>query len=64
VVIENLLLAEFARAMTGRFVLKIGDHLENAEKKKYYNERVFSEIAPRFGFTTQTSKSIPGRNYG
>jgi demethylmenaquinone methyltransferase/2-methoxy-6-polyprenyl-1,4-benzoquinol methylase len=36
--------------MSARFVLKIGDHLENAEKKKYYNERVFSEIAPRYDF--------------
>ena len=39
--------------MTGRFVLKIGDHLEDAEKKKYYNERVFSEIAPRYDFITR-----------
>lgn len=36
--------------MSGRFALKIGDHLENAEKKKYYNEKVFSEIAPRYDF--------------
>jgi demethylmenaquinone methyltransferase/2-methoxy-6-polyprenyl-1,4-benzoquinol methylase len=39
--------------VTGRFVLKIGDHLENAEKKKYYNERAFSEIAPRYDFITR-----------
>jgi ubiquinone/menaquinone biosynthesis methyltransferase len=38
--------------MPGRFVLKIGDHLENPERKKYYNERVFSEIAPRYDFIT------------
>jgi len=39
--------------MTDRFVLKIGDHLENPEKKKYYNERVFSEVAPRYDFITR-----------
>ena len=39
--------------MTGRFVLKIGDHLEDAEKKRFYNERVFSEIAPRYDFITR-----------
>jgi ubiquinone/menaquinone biosynthesis methyltransferase len=39
--------------MTGRFVLKIGDCLDDAEKKKYYNERVFSEIAPRYDFITR-----------
>ena len=39
--------------MSGRFVLKIGDHLEDAEKKKYYNEKLFSEIAPRYDFITR-----------
>jgi ubiquinone/menaquinone biosynthesis methyltransferase len=39
--------------MTGRFDLKIGDHLEDAEKKKYYNERLFSEVAPRYDFITK-----------
>jgi DNA-directed RNA polymerase specialized sigma24 family protein len=39
--------------MTGRFVLKIGDHFEDAETKKYYNERAFSEIAPRYDFITR-----------
>ena len=39
--------------MTGRFVLKIGDHLENAETKKYYTERNFSEVAPRYDFITK-----------
>jgi len=39
--------------MNGRFVLKIGDCLDDAEKKKYYNERVFSEIAPRYDFITR-----------
>src|ERR1700680_4867899 len=39
--------------MNGRFVLKIGDCLDDAEKKKYYNERVFSEIALRYEFITR-----------
>jgi demethylmenaquinone methyltransferase/2-methoxy-6-polyprenyl-1,4-benzoquinol methylase len=39
--------------VTGRRVLKIGNHLENAETKKYYNERAFSEIAPRYDFITR-----------
>jgi demethylmenaquinone methyltransferase/2-methoxy-6-polyprenyl-1,4-benzoquinol methylase len=39
--------------VTGRFVLKIGDHLENAETKKYYTERNFSEVAPRYDFITR-----------
>jgi ubiquinone/menaquinone biosynthesis methyltransferase len=38
--------------MADRFALKIGDHLEGAEKKKYYNEKLFSEIAPRYDFIT------------
>jgi len=36
-----------------RFVLKIGDHLENAETKKYYTEQNFSEVAPRYDFITR-----------
>jgi ubiquinone/menaquinone biosynthesis methyltransferase len=39
--------------MTGRFVLKIGDHLKDAEEKKYYNERLFAEIAPRYDSITR-----------
>ena len=39
--------------MTRRFVLKIGDHLETAETKKYYTERNFSEVAPRYDFITR-----------
>ncbi len=39
--------------MTGRFALKIGDHLETAETKKYYNQKVFSEIAPRYDFISR-----------
>ena len=40
-------------SVSGRFVLKIGDHLENAETKKYYTERNFSEVAPRYDFITK-----------
>lgn len=39
--------------MSSRFVLKIGDHLENAETKRYYTERNFSEVAPRYDFITR-----------
>jgi ubiquinone/menaquinone biosynthesis methyltransferase len=39
--------------MADRFVLKIGDHLENAETKKHYNERLFCEVAPRYDFITR-----------
>ncbi|MDD3019886.1 MAG: ubiquinone/menaquinone biosynthesis methyltransferase [Alphaproteobacteria bacterium] len=36
-----------------RFNLMIGDHLKTPETKKYYNEQVFSEIAPRYDFITR-----------
>jgi ubiquinone/menaquinone biosynthesis methyltransferase len=39
--------------VSGRFVLKIGDHLENADTKRYYTERNFSEVAPRYDFITR-----------
>lgn len=39
--------------MTGRFALRIQDFLENAEGKKYFNEKVFTEIAPRYDFITR-----------
>jgi ubiquinone/menaquinone biosynthesis methyltransferase len=39
--------------MNSRFALKIGDCLDDAEKKKYYNERLFSEVAPRYDFITR-----------
>jgi ubiquinone/menaquinone biosynthesis methyltransferase len=39
--------------MARRFALKIGNHLEDAEKKKYYNEKLFSEVAPRYDFITR-----------
>jgi ubiquinone/menaquinone biosynthesis methyltransferase len=36
-----------------RFKLKIGDHLKKPNTKKYYNEQVFSEIAPHYDFITR-----------
>ncbi len=39
--------------MSGRFLLKIGDSLEDAEKKKHYNEKLFSEVAPRYDLITR-----------
>jgi len=39
--------------MAERFTLKIGNHLLSSEKKKYYNEKVFSEIAPKYDFITR-----------
>ena len=39
--------------MAGRFTLRIGAHLESPETKRYYNRRVFSEIAPKYRFITR-----------
>ena len=39
--------------MAQRFKLRIGEHLESPEAKRYFNEKVFSEIAPRYGFITR-----------
>ena len=39
--------------MEQRFTLRIGDHLTSADKKRYYNEQVFTEIAPRYDFITR-----------
>src|SRR5258708_31465195 len=33
--------------------LKLGDHLDSADKKRYYNEQIFNEIAPRYDFITR-----------
>lgn len=35
------------------FTLKLGDHLESADNKRYYNEQLFNEIAPRYDFITR-----------
>src|SRR5580692_11278296 len=39
--------------MSQRFTLKIVDHLEAADKKKHYNEQLFTEISPRYDFITR-----------
>jgi ubiquinone/menaquinone biosynthesis methyltransferase len=39
--------------MTQRFTLKIGKHLEAADKKRHYNEQLFTEISPRYDFITR-----------
>jgi ubiquinone/menaquinone biosynthesis methyltransferase len=39
--------------MSQRFTLKIGDHLDSADKKRYYNKQIFTEIAPRYDFITR-----------
>jgi ubiquinone/menaquinone biosynthesis methyltransferase len=39
--------------MDQRFTLKIGDHLTTADKKRYFNEQMFTEIAPRYDFITR-----------
>ena len=41
------------RSVSPRFVLKIADHLENAETKRFYTEQNFSEVAPRYDFITR-----------
>jgi ubiquinone/menaquinone biosynthesis methyltransferase len=32
----------------------MGDHLDSADKKRYYNEQIFTEIAPRYDFITRS----------
>lgn len=39
--------------MSQRFTLKIGDHLNSADKKRFYNKQLFAEIAPRYNFITR-----------
>jgi demethylmenaquinone methyltransferase/2-methoxy-6-polyprenyl-1,4-benzoquinol methylase len=39
--------------MSKRFRLKLGDHLDTADKKRLYNEKIFTEIAPRYDFITR-----------
>jgi len=41
------------RNVEARFTLKIGDHLTSADKKRYYNEKLFTEVAPRYDFITR-----------
>jgi ubiquinone/menaquinone biosynthesis methyltransferase len=39
--------------MEQRFTLKLGDHLSSPDKKRFFNEQVFTEIAPRYDFITR-----------
>lgn len=39
--------------MGQHFSLKLGDHLSTPDKKRFYNEQVFTEIAPRYDFITR-----------
>lgn len=39
--------------MSRRFTLKIGDHLNSADKKRFYNKQLFAEVAPRYDFITR-----------
>ena len=39
--------------MSRRFTLKLGDHLTSAEKKRFYNEQLFQEVAPRYDQITR-----------
>src|SRR5215472_2344520 len=42
-----------SRRMSRRFALKIGDHLQTPDKKRFYNGEMFAEIAPRYDFVTR-----------
>ena len=44
---------EASKMRNARFSLRLGDHLESPAGKRYYNEQVFDEIAPRYDFVTQ-----------
>ena len=39
--------------MAKRFTQRIGDHLKTPEQKRYYTERLFDEVAPRYDFITR-----------
>jgi ubiquinone/menaquinone biosynthesis methyltransferase len=39
--------------MSNRFRLKIGDHLDSADAKRFYNEQLFAEVAPRYDLITR-----------
>lgn len=39
--------------MSKRFTLKLGDHLDSSDKKKFYNKQLFTEIAPCYDFITR-----------
>lgn len=39
--------------MTRTFALKFSDHADQPARKKYYNEQLFSEVAPKYDFITK-----------
>ena len=39
--------------MTRTFTLKFSDHVGQPDRKKLYNERLFSEVAPKYDFVTK-----------
>jgi demethylmenaquinone methyltransferase/2-methoxy-6-polyprenyl-1,4-benzoquinol methylase len=39
--------------MARRFTLRIGNHLQAPGTKRYYNQQVFAEIAPKYDFITR-----------
>jgi ubiquinone/menaquinone biosynthesis methyltransferase len=39
--------------MSQRFTLKIENHLDSPNTKRFYNEQLFTEIAPRYDFITR-----------
>ena len=39
--------------MTRSFALKFRDHADQPARKKFYNEQLFSEVAPRYDFVTK-----------
>lgn len=41
------------RPVTPTFTLKFSDHADQPDKKKLYNERLFSEVAPKYDFVTK-----------
>jgi hypothetical protein len=43
---------EATRPGASRFTLKLGDHLDSADQKRFYNTQLFTEIAPRYDLIT------------
>jgi len=39
--------------LTRTFALKFGDHADLPDKKKFYNEQLFEEVAPKYDFVTK-----------
>ena len=44
---------EATRPGASRFTLKLGDHLDSADQKRFYNTQLFTEIAPRYDLITR-----------